>query len=35
MKEYAKPKIEIISLDNIDIITCSNPFEEIDDPVVW
>ena len=35
MKEYTKPEIEIIDLKEIDIITCSDPFEEIDHDVVW
>ena len=35
MKDYIKPEIEIINLKNIDIITCSEPFEEIDEDIVW
>lgn len=35
MKNYVKPEIEIINLKDINIITCSDPFEEIDEDIVW
>ena len=30
---YQKPSYEEIDIQNIDIITCSPPWEEIDEPV--
>ena len=35
MQEYVKPDFEIIYLQDVDIITCSIPIEEIEDDIVW
>lgn len=34
-KNYQKPQIEVINLSSTDIITCSGPWEEIEEEVVW
>lgn len=35
MKKYLKPAVEVIKLQDVDIITCSDPFEEIEEDITW